>query len=203
MTNPEQEFFEFLTTEENLKGLIIAKNQFPIVREKLIQDFWNSVLTKINEKLKAYPEWEAVLEPNITKWYSKLYIKEKKATLFEKNQLPSFIFCFQRLNQHYPYVGFWINEETTEYNRETVKEYMAVQQKEHFSEFKGFEEWWLVWDEIADFDLSIDETLLQIRPDVMHEKAQDFADRLFTLFEHTQEQLIYIKKFHRTNKTTS
>ncbi len=193
MTNPEQEFFKFLTTEENLKGLIIAKNQFPSVKEKLIQNFWKTVLEKVSAGLVSHHKWEAKLEPNISHQHAKLFISEKNAW-FYSNRLPSIIFCFQRLSQHYPYIGFWINEQTTEYDTIAVKDYVASKHKEHFPEFKGFEDWWLIWDEIQDFDLSIDETLIQIIPTLADEKAQDFADRLLGLFERVQPHLTHIKE---------
>lgn len=196
MTNPEQDFFEFLTTEENLKGLIIAKNQFPSVREKLIQDFWKKVLEKVTEGLNIYPEWEAKLESNISHQHAKLYIFPRKSHIYD-NKLPSIIFCFQRLTQHCPYIGFWINEQTTEYNKDAIKAYIASKQKEHFAEFKGFEDWWLIWDDMTDFNLYIDETLLQIIPSELEEKAKDFADRLLELFERVQPHLVYINENYR------
>jgi hypothetical protein len=196
MINPEQEFFEFLTTEENLKGLIIAKNQFPSIREKLIENFWKKVLEKVTDRLQNSPEWEAKLESNISHQHAKLYVSAKKSHIYD-NKLPSIIFCFQRLTQHCPYIGFWINEQTREYNKDAIKVYIASKYKEHFSEFKGFEDWWLIWDEMTDFNLSIDETLLQIIPSEAEEKAQDFTERLLELFERVKPHLSYINENYR------
>jgi hypothetical protein len=193
MTNPDQEFFEFLTSKENLQGLIIAKNQFPIIKEKLIADFWNKVQRKTREAIADKPEWEVVLEENITKWYSKLYIQRKGARLFD-NKLPSFIFCWQRLNQHYPYYGFWINEQTTEYDIPGVTEYIGRIQREEFPELKGYDEWFLIWEGYEEFNLADDLTLLQIIPSVMDEKAKDLSDILVELFEKVLVHYNFIEK---------
>lgn len=165
--------FDFLVTEENLQALIIAKNQFPLVRERLIQNFWNKVIDNVKNGLIEYENWEVKLEENITKWYSKLYIKEKKVFIFE-NHLPSFIFCWQRLNQNYPFYGFWINEQTTEYDTQKVKDYIGSIQKENFPEYHGYDDWFLIWEGVESFNFSNDETLLQIIPSLMEEKAKDF-----------------------------
>ena len=197
MTNPENEFFEFLTTEENLKGLIIAKNQFPSVKEKLIQNFWNKVLEKVTEGLQKHPGWEAKLESNIWHQHTKLYIKLKLCHIYDTNHLPSIIFCFQRLGQYAPFIGFWINEQTTEYKKDAIKAYIASKHQEDFPEFKDFDDWWLVWDELTDFNLSIDETLLQIIPTKVEEKAKEFSDRLWDLFERVKPHLDYINENYK------
>lgn len=193
MNNYDNELFDFLATEENLNALIIAKNQFPNVRKKLIQDFWNEVKRQIEDGLgENRANWEVILEENITNWFSKLYIKERKVPILE-NRLPSFIFCWQRLNQNFPFFGFWINEQTKSYNIEKVSEYVATIHRENFSEYKEYDEWFLIWDGVEEFNLSNDQTLLQIVPSVMNEKAKDFADRLLELFSKTQVHYQFIQ----------
>lgn len=196
MTNPENEFFEFLTTEENLKGLIIAKNQFPSVKETLIQNFWSKVLEKVTEGLQKHPGWNVKLESNISHQHAKLYISLANSIIYE-NKLPSIIFCFQRLTQYSPFIGFWINEQTKEYKTNAVKAYIASKHQENFPEFKDFDDWWLVWDEMTDFNLSIDETLLQIIPTKVEEKAKEFSDRLWDLFERVKPHLDYINENYK------
>jgi hypothetical protein len=185
MNKYEEEMFDFLVTEENLQALIIAKNQFPLVRERLIQNFWNKVFGNVKNGLIEYENWEVKLEENITKWYSKLYIKEKNVFIFE-NHLPSFIFCWQRLNQNYPFYGFWINEQTNEFDVTKVKEYIGSIQKENFAEYHGYDDWFLLWEGVESFNFSNDETLLQIIPSLLEEKAKDFSDRILDLFEKCQ-----------------
>lgn len=199
MTNPDQEFFQFLTEEGNLKGLIVAKNQFPIVRDKLIVNFWDQVRDKLIIGLKKQPQWEVKLESNIYHQHAKLFIFLKGSHIY-KNHLPSIIFCFQRLTEKYPYLGFWINEQTNEYKTDRVKEYVASIHQEHFSEFKGFDDWWLIWEGLESFDLSNEFKLLEIIPTKAEEKAEDFANRLIDLFERVLPHLAVINERYKIQK---
>ena len=188
MNDYEDKMFQFLTEEENLKGMIIAKNQFPGVREKLIQNFWNQVYKNVKTAILNKQEWEVVLEGNINLWHSKLYIREKEGkTRVLDNGFPSFIFCLERLTAGSPYVAFWMNQhESTDYDLAKVHEYLSLKNYQKLM-YDGTGSWFLLWREYQNFNLANDESLIQIVPTKMGEKAKEFSDALLELFNNHLE----------------
>lgn len=192
MSNYEKEMFQFLTTEENLKGLIIAKNHFPLVKEKLLHNFWNQVYVNIQLGIKAHENWEVKRDGNLTKWNSKIYIKERDDHIFE-NGFPSMIFCWERLMVDYPYFCFWYNEDYNEYDSRLSKDYIARCKQSNFQDFEGPINWFFLWKGDEKINFSNDNGLFHITPELYLDKAKEFSDAIIDLFANCIDHYYFIK----------
>lgn len=193
MNEYEKEMFDFLTKEENMKGLIIAKNQFGTIRSKLLSDFWNLTHQKLVDSFKHESSWEVILQPDITNQFSKLYVSEKNMKRSAGNGLPSFIFCWERLTMSYPYYGFWLNRESQEYKFEKIYTYLLDVKRDKFPGFGKPEEWFPLWDNDKEIDFSNDESLLKIIPGKLENTSEEYCSLLVDLFKSMKEDYAHIK----------
>lgn len=191
MDNYEKEMFNFLTIEENLKGLVIAKDQYKKVREGLIKNFWNTVFNNLKTHFKDSKEsirWEIKMDNNIFNQYSKLYLRDKNLVL-KPDEHPLVFFCWENLAYSYPYYGICTNRSLSENDKTKVFDIIS-QEKSSFknNELSTFEKspMWPLWAGDRQFDFSNDQTLLQIIPTKQEELAQQFADQLIDLFNLLQ-----------------
>lgn len=188
MDKYEEEMFNFLTIEENLKGLIIAKNQFNNVRKGLIVNFWNRVRNNLSAYFIDSNRWEVKLDSNIFEQYSKLYLIDKSIYSIHTGH-PLVFFCWESLAASYSYYGFCINRSLPEVDKSKVFDIISQERsslKNHeLSVYESSDLWPLLAGD-RQFDLSNDQILLQIIPSKQEELAKKFADQLIDLFNLMQ-----------------
>lgn len=184
MNEYEKEMYAFLTEEENLKGLIIGKNQFDFVRENLIKTFWDKVAEIIGEHLKDDTRWEVKKDENIFSVYSKLYLVDNKL-MPKKSEHPLLFFCWERLASDYPYYGLCTNVSLGD-KRVKVIESVWEKRNPEISNFQKSAAWPL-WDGDKSFDFKKDSTLLHIIPSKVDEKAKEYAALFIDFFENMKE----------------
>ena len=188
----EKEMFEFLTQEENLKGLIIAKNQFNIVSETLIKTLWDKVAANLSLEMKRFPGWEVKTDKQISDSHSKIYLHDKELNL-QKDGLPAMFFGWERLSRSYPYFGFFVNLASEDFKVNEMVPYLADHKPDFAKEFKGQDGGWLFWDQDKQLDFNIDNTLINIIPAKVDEKAKELSDMLLDLFINMQDIYRFIK----------
>ena len=192
MDNYEKEMFDFLTQEENLKGLIIAKNQFNSVSETLIKTLWDKVTTNLSIEMKRYSGWEVKSDKQLSDSHSKIYLYDKDLKL-QKDGLPSMFFGWERLSRSYPYYGFYVNLASEDFKVTEMVLYLLDQKPDFAKEFKGQDGGWLFWDQDKQLDFNIDNTLINIIPAKVDEKAKELSDMLLDLFINMQDIYRFIK----------
>lgn len=193
MDNYEKEMFEFLTLEENLKGLIIAKNQFNSVRDTLIKTLWEKVEANLKNQFDGKVGWFIERDKQISDMFSKIYLYDKEIRM-QRNALPSFFFGWERLSQKYPYYGFWINTESDEYRVEEIASYLKGRKHEIARGLGGPDGCWLFWGQDKQLEFNNDNTLINIIPTKVDNKAKELSDMLLDLFNDMQESYNFIKK---------
>ncbi len=189
MDKYEEEMFNFLTIEDNLKGLIIAKNQFKNVRERLIKNFWKSVQNDLKANLKDPTRWEVKIDSNIFVQYSKLYLLDK-SLVNKPDTHPLVFFCWEELSFDNPCYGLCTNTRLPDTDRKKVFDIVSHESSaflnNELSSFKKSDLWPLYAD-VHQYDLSNDQTLLQIIPTKQEELAKQFSDQLINLFNLLQD----------------
>lgn len=196
MDQYEKEMYEFLTQEDNLKGLIIAKNQFNSVRDTLIRTLWEKVENNLKKHIEGKAVWSITKYKEIPDMFSKIYLYDNDLKM-QKNELPSYFFGWERLGQKYPYYGFWINTESDQYKVDEIAVYLQSRKYEIAKGFGGPDGCWLFWGQDKQIEFNNDNTLLNIIPSKVDEKAKGLSDMLMDLFNDMHESYDYIKKEYR------
>lgn len=103
----ESEVYEYLTIPENFETAWELSEQLNAVKDRLIEDFWNDVYSRLNE-LTEDEEW--CTEPNVS--YRKggdvfIYLRDDK----------NIKVCFNNTNKN-TYWGIWCNKSEEGYNWE-------------------------------------------------------------------------------------
>jgi len=189
----QKEMFDFLTREENLKGLIIAKNQYNLVVETLAKDLWNKVFSNLSGYFQDQNNWSVKFDKQISDSRSKLYLYDKELKI-QKDGLPSMFFGWERLTKSYPYYGFFINLNSDEFRADEISRYILEHKHEFAHGLKGPDGGWLIWDQDNHIDFNIDNTLLNISPARVDSKADELSGMLIDLFNSMLESYNYVKR---------
>lgn len=180
MSDYDDKMFEFLTQEENLEGLILAKNQFPDVKKRLIIGFWNSVKSKLKEIMPDY--FTVHLEHDrIEKGDSKLFIYKKGQNMC-KNNLPSVIVLFENLNGS-TFYGVFVNEESVDIDPSKAMDKLKDLNLKGYERPYGI---YPLWKYDSELDFSSDQSLINIIPSKRDEKANSCAQTLIELAKETE-----------------
>jgi hypothetical protein len=198
MKKYEEEMFNFLTIEENFQGMLTAKNQFPMVKKKLISNLWSKVYQILKAHYKDKSEWIVKLDERLEIDTSKVYIYSKDLNL-EANGLPPFLFGWERLSSSSPFYGFWVNHKGIFYDYLKIMDYLETQKDNIAPELEGRDEWWAFWDEDETLDFSNELTLVEILPAAVDSKAQIMADKIISLQKKMQEEYKFIKSQFKNN----
>ncbi len=192
MSTYDDEMFNFLVEEENLKGLIVAKNQFPVIRERLIRDFWNKTAEIIKNKIQENQRWEIVIWKDILSSESTLYLRDKNIQTV-KSELPPILFCWDMLSSNNPRCGLWVNPTLEDSKKKILREEFEKIRIELFQDFENSGNWPLI-QIYKGLDFSNDNMLIKITPKNQDEKANELAEILFDLFERMHvhyDKIIY------------
>lgn len=181
MSDYDDKMFGFLTQEENLEGLILAKNQFPDVRKRLISEFWIAVKSKLDAEKPN--DFEIYFElDRIEKTNSKLSLYKKGQDLCEINSLPSIAISFENLNGA-TFYGIFVNNESKSIKiKEGIEKLSALPLKD----FKKEDNWYPLWKYDSELDFFNDQSLMNIIPSKRDEKANSCAQTLIELAKETE-----------------
>jgi hypothetical protein len=193
MDKYEKEMFDFLTQEENLNGLIIAKNQFNTVSEVLAKSLWAKVSGNLEKHLENQKEWVVRSDKQITDPHSKIYLHDNQQKS-QKDGLPSMFFGWERLTRSYPYYGFFLNKDSDQFKAEEIRKYLLEKKHEIANGMKGPDGGWLFWDQDSQIDFNIDKTLLNLIPAKVDSKALELSQMLIDLFEKMRPVYNQVKK---------
>lgn len=189
METYSRKMYQFLSKEENLKGLIIAKEQFPLVKKQLTLDFWKEVKLILTNALANDPNWEVILEEGIINSNtSKLYVWDKgHLGKNAPNKLPDFMFCWERLSTSYPYFGFWVNTESIEFKSQEIINFLSEKKNILAEGYEDMAESFPFWWNDNELDFNSDNSLLLISAENRSKKAQEYADIVIELMDRMKE----------------
>lgn len=181
----EDKVFDFLTKKDNFQSAYEIHQKFPLIKDKLIVEFWMRVGEEVKSLIKN-SKWEFEFDAsNILHKYSGLYI----------NITNTMGVGFGKLAGETDY-GIWIDDNDETLNRERILEYVRT--------LKGLEQWeqsdiWPAY-RILDHNFSEIRTLLEIIPenrDGENGTAKEFSNTLFDFAKHYEKE---IKKMSKMTK---
>jgi hypothetical protein len=203
MTNYNDEMFQFLATEENVEGLIIAKDQFEKVKMRLISEFWEEVLLALNtELIQSYQGWEVRLQRhglNTGAKYPKLFIFNRvQQKITQSYELPSFMYCIENLNARKCFFGFWVNDKSEFYNGGDLLNYVSNWNEKLNFGYESKDDWYPLWTFIDGLDFNNDFTLKKLVETNRKEYISNIVSTVTKLFIETKDdylELINDSKF--------
>jgi hypothetical protein len=195
--NYEDEIFNFLTSEQNYLALVKAKEHFPKVKKRLIENFWTKVFEGLKNHYANNQIWVVKKDSNVEHPLSKVYIYRSDIDWVKSNELPPFLIGWERLSQSYPYYGFWVNEKSEKYDFQKIIEYFRDNKKSIAPEMDDIDGWWGIWDSPNDINFDKEETLIALLPDRLDETANSFVNNIINLEEkmkvHFEEIIKMVK----------
>jgi len=178
MTAYNEKLYEFITEEENFLPFIELKEQYEIVRKKLLTDFWKEVEVELKKYKKS--KWEVWLDDDVMKEYSKLGFYHKDYYR-EKDESRSFGIIFEHLTDSVLY-GLWFNRTANLQNLNFNSVCNDIKHL-HVTWKAGTSAWWFAArNETGDnFDNSSD--LVKILPKNREAVVKEYASLLISALE--------------------
>ena len=191
--SPEDAIYKYVTEDKDkILGMAKAHEYYPVVKERLLTEFWETVEKKLHDKFKEDDNWRIDKTSAMNEPSSKLYVYSNEFELVEHNNLPPFFFGFENL-QYYPYYGIWINRGDDKFDDEKV-----IKVRSKFNNQKSMMtlgergEWWLSWRHINGLDLSRESNIVNLLPEEREQKSEMMVEELSKLIESSNKELTRI-----------
>lgn len=170
MSNYEEEILNYLMKKDNFTSAYEIYHQFPEVRKKLIELFWEDVKKYLAEKMS----WEIKISQHIFETYSTLKVFVDK----------SFAVTYEKLHER-TYYGLWIDKENENLNRQKIDGF--AKNIKALSSMKSSDSW--LGYTYAGPNFNRLETLLRLLPDSREDYAHELANQLFELTEELKDDI--------------
>lgn len=182
MNKFDEDFYKFVTAEENFEAIFEIGKKFKFFKEKLISDFWEKVYIILkNEYKEELNGWEPSNENN---WISLYHLK-----YCNKDEYSSIGTAFGNQN-HNPWVGVWFHKAINSNNYELVRKFAEKMIKNDWRLGSKSEEFPIY--KVLDDNFNTYETLRKILPSEGDWFAKEYAK---TLVNTHKELYPMIEKF--------
>lgn len=178
MNDFDEEVFEYLTGDKKRFRYAHEIHQlFPQIREKIIDDFWESVELKLEEVTKDR-EWTVISHDDYKEQYSKLGI------YFSSDDIRV---IYEALHGQ-PYLGLWIDRKSEELDLDSI--YSFAEDNLHMPEAmkETSNRYWLAQRDVQD-DFSSLHTLESMLPGKKDQMAKEYANELYKLAENWKDDI--------------
>ena len=142
-TKYNEEIFYFLTNAENFSFAFEVSENFDLVKNRVIEDFWIEIKKHIEEKVKKENKSWKIEQTKI-----------KEGELHQNNQVKV---MFQLWKKRWLYYGLWIN---TENEQVDIKKFRENEQLEEIRRIRKmhdkYEKWPCATNSILDFNKRAD-----------------------------------------------
>jgi hypothetical protein len=178
MDKYEQEIFNFLTQRENFEAMLKVNNHFGMVKDNLLQNFWNLVATKLQEKIRELPlpNWRLINPQKKDRNDAKLLIYKDSWKL--QNETHPFVGVASEHLYTNAYYGVWCNMHSKSIDNPKLKD--ALSDLRNRLNFKVDTNWWPLWVH-GQYNFSSDTYITYILPDRVDTAAEEYAECLISL----------------------
>lgn len=196
MNTYEQHIYEFFATEDNFRNMYKIAENLPIVKRRLLDEFWALVkgnLETLNEQNGS--KWAIQLTGGIELNWTKLMLF-KKGWAYEKG-LPIVAVAFQRMGlANWPFYGIFLNNDISRFDHNAIRSYAQTLPTAIGYSANEDNEWWPFWRN-AGIDFSKPDEFIRILPEFRVGLAKDFSETLFQLaveLEADMDKMAEMKK---------
>jgi hypothetical protein len=184
MDQYEQELYNFLIQENNFNTMVKIMDQYQMVKENLLHDFWNKVSEKIYTLLSTRKgDWQ-VLNPN-NKERSDAKLILYKAHWKGNESHPFVGVAWEKLFGN-PYYGVWVNMDSNKINFDLVDTKIQSIRKDY--NYRRDHTWWPLW-QFGGLNFSNNSELNKILPNRSEYLATEYAEKLIQLAGFVEESI--------------
>ena len=179
-TKYDEAMFEFLTKADNFSFAFEVSENFDLVKNKLIEDFWIEIKEHIEEKVK---------KENKSWKIEQTAVKPQDLHLGFSWQNGQVKVMFQLWKKRDVYYGLWINTENEQVDIKKFRENKALEKIRRIREMHDkYEKWPCATNSILDFDKRAD--LEKILPTNRQNLVLELVNTLFELTEELESSNI-------------
>lgn len=194
----EQELFIFFSSEDNFVNLCRITSHLPMVKQKLLEDFWQAVEADLNIKLAS--KWTTRrLEP-IASGKSKLIVYKEEWGVIE-NDCPQLGFSLEGLSDN-PFYGPLIHNrvDTLEYTK-ALEYFRKLPDSINYQNDNST--WYPFWNYTKIF-LGKDEDFIKLIPKNRIELVEDVTNKFAKMINELEMHLDFVhQQFRRQNTMTA